>query len=110
MLGMIGAGSPVTYEDADVAGPHGGFGYIRVKRKKGVTSFEAYWIHDCQFVLTEETSVTRGENIEWQTPKLEGTIFGADLDGSGIQVPQDASFATESAAKAYLDGNKVMHV
>ncbi len=104
MLGMIGAGSPVTYEDADVAGPHGGFGYIRVKRKKGVTSFEAYWIHDCQFVLTEETSVTRGENIEWQTPKLEGTIFGTDLDGSGIfKFRKMQVFATEALAKTYLD-------
>ena len=26
MLGMEGAGSPVTYEDTDIVGPHGGFG------------------------------------------------------------------------------------
>ena len=103
MLGVIGAGSPVTYEDADVAAPHGGFGYIRVKRKSGVTSYEAYWIHDCQFVLTEETSVTRGENIDWQTPKLEGTIFGVDLDGSGtFKFRKMQIFTTEALARAYL--------
>lgn len=104
MLGMTGSGSPVTYEDSDLAGPHGGFGYIKVVRKSGITTYEAYWIHDCQFVLGEESAVTRGENIDWQTPSLEGTIFGADLDGSGtFKFRKMQIFATEALAKAYLD-------
>ena len=104
MLGMAGSGSPLTYEDSDATSPHGGFGYIKVLRNNAAVTFEAYWIHDVQFALGEEAAKTRGENIEWQTPTLEGTIFGKDLDGSGVfKFRKMQVFATEALAKAYLD-------
>lgn len=105
MLGMTGdGGNPVTYEDSDAAAPHGGFGYIKVLRNGGTTTYEAYWIHDVQFTLGDETAKTRGANIEWQTPTVTGKIFGVDLDGSGVfKFRQMQIFATEALAAAYLD-------
>jgi hypothetical protein len=104
MLGMVGSGSPLTYEDQDAVAPHGGFGYIKVLRNNGTTTYEAYWIHDVQFTLGDETAKTRGANIEWQTPTVTGKIFGVDLDGSGtFKFRKMQVFATEALAAAYLD-------
>ena len=103
MLGMEGSGSPVTYEDSDAVGPHGGFGYIKVLRKSGVQSYEAYWIHDVQFTLGDESAKTREANIEWQTPSVKGDIYPAALDDSGkFKFRKFQVFSTEAAAKAYL--------
>lgn len=106
MLGMTGdGGSPVTYEDSDAAAPHGGFGYIKVLRKSGVQTYEAYWIHDVQFTLGDEAATTRGENIEWKTPTVTGSITGTLLDATGtFKFRKMQIFSTEAAAKAYLDG------
>ena len=105
MLGMTGSGSPLTYEDSDATAPHGGFGYIKVLRNNGTQSYEAYWIHDVQFTLDDETAKSRGENIEWQTPTLNGKIYGKDLDGSGVfKFRKMQIFTTEALAKQYLNG------
>lgn len=104
MLGMAGTGEPLTYEDSDAVAPHGGFGYIVVLRNNGTVTYEAYWIHDVQFTLGTESAKTRGENIEWQTPVLEGVIFPAYLDNTGVaKFRKMQVFATEALAKAYLD-------
>ena len=104
MLGMTGSGSPLTYEDSDAVAPHGGFGYIKVLRNNGTQTYEAYWIHDVQFTLGDESAKTRGTNIEWQTPVVTGQINGVDLDGSGVfKFRKMQVFATEALAKAYLD-------
>lgn len=85
MLGMtetsVGTG---VYEDSDAAAPHGGFGYIKVIRSGGTTSYEAYWIHDVVFTLGDESAKTRGANIEWQTPAITGQINGVLLDETGV--------------------------
>lgn len=105
MLGETGTGDPLTYEIADSVAPHGGFGYIRVLRNNATLGYEAYWYHDVQFVVSGETLTTRGENIEWQTPTVTGTIFPVDLDGTGVyKLRKYQVFATYAAAKAYLDG------
>jgi phi13 family phage major tail protein len=104
MLGMTGSGSPTTYEESDAVAPHGGFGYIKVLRNNGTQTYEAYWIHDVQFTMGDETAVTRGENIEWQTPTVEGKIFPAALDTSGVyKFRKMQVFATEALAKEYLN-------
>lgn len=93
------------YEVTDSAAPYGGFGYVRVLRNNGVTTYEANWLHQVQFVENEENANTRAESIEWQTPTLTGAIFAVDLDGSGtLKLRKRQIFSTLTAAKAYLDG------
>jgi len=58
-----------------------------------------------QFTLDDETAKSRGENIEWQTPTLNGKIYGKDLDGTGVfKFRKMQIFATEAQAKGYLNG------
>lgn len=103
MLGETGSGSPLTYEISDAVAPHGGFGYVKVLRNNGTTTYEAYWYHDVQFSLDSESAKTRGENIEWQTPTVTGKIYGVDLDGSGVfKFRKYQVFATEALAVSYL--------
>lgn len=106
MLGMTetSAGSKI-YEDSDAVAPHGGFGYIKVLRNGGTTSYEAYWIHDVQFTLGDESAKTRGSNIEWQTPTVNGKIFGASLDSTGtLKYRKFKACDTLADAKAYING------
>ena len=105
MLGETEIGSTGVYEISDAAAPHGGFGYVKVVRNSGTTTYEAYWYHDVQFVLDGESAKTRGDNIEWQTPTITGKIFGVDEDGSGVfKFRTVKSHATYALATAYLDG------
>jgi len=104
MLGETEIGATGVYEISDAVAPHGGFGYIKVVRNNGTTTYEAYWYHDVQFVLDGESAKTRGENIEWQTPTITGKIYGVDEDGTGVfKFRTVKSHETESAAQSYLN-------
>lgn len=93
------------YEVTDAAAPYGGFGFIRVLRNNGTTTYEANWLHQVQFVQNEESANTRTQSIEWQTPSLVGTIFAVDLDGSGtLKLRQRKVFSTLASAKSWLNG------
>ncbi len=94
-----------VYTETDAAAPYGGFGYIRVRRHKGVTSYIAYWIHKTQFAPSSESAQTKGETIEWQTPTASGNIMGVYIDASGVAKFRDHKVcATEEAAVTWLNG------
>lgn len=105
MLGMVETGTGTgIYEDSDAVAPHGGFGYIKVIRLDGATTYEAYWIHDVQFTLGDETAKTRGDSIEWQTPVLTGQINGVLLDETGVyKFRQMKPCDTYAAAMSFVD-------
>lgn len=97
------ASAPTVYYDTEAASPNVGFGYIRVRRLRGVTSYQANWIYKTMFAQESENSQTKGESIEWQTPTLNGRAMGISLTNpSGITFRKRASFETETAAKAWL--------
>lgn len=102
------SGTSVTvdyYEETDNAAPYVGFGYIRVRRKGGSTTYQGVWVHKVQFGEDNESTQTKGENIEWQTPTLNGTVFGVQNDTSGkIKYREIKPFETETAAKTWLNG------
>lgn len=106
-LGLVedGEEGAKTYKVTDAAAPYVGFGYIRVRRKAGVTSFHGIWYHKVQFAEGSENGQTKGKNIEWQTPTLNGTIMGVQIDSSGaIHFREEKYFETEAAAATWLDG------
>lgn len=106
MLGLKTHGSETSqWDETSEAAPYVGFGYIRVRRLNGVTSYQANWYHKAQFGQTAENSATKQEQIEWQTPTLTGRIMGVYVDGAGAaHYRRIASFTTEAAAIAWLDG------
>lgn len=109
MLGMIeeageeGSTGKVRREVGD-ATPYGGFGYVRVKRKGGVTSYRAYWIHKTQLGIASESAATKAESINWQTPTLTGPIMGVVNHADGKNDFRDyEAFATEAEAVAWVN-------
>ena len=102
----VGSGTSETteYETTDEPAPYVGFGYVRVRIKNGVTSYQAVWYHKAQFGETTENAQTKGENIEWQTPTITGRIMGVQNDASlAINFRRRANFDTEAAAKTWLN-------
>ena len=95
----------VTYYDTDEPSKELGVGYIRVRRKAGVTKYQAVWVYKAKFSKNSENTATKGENIDWQTPTVNGRCVGLDTDGSGVKrFRKKQVFTSESAAAAWLDG------
>ena len=94
---------PTVYYEMDKSAPAVGFGYIRVRRLRGVTSYQAVWMYKVVFGDSAENSQTKGESIEWQTPTITGRAAGIHLSSpEGIAFRKRAVFATEAAALTWL--------
>ena len=98
MLGLVKEGTDNDYTETDAAAPYVGYGYIRVKSKGGIQSYQAMWLHRVQFGMSNENSQTKGEQITWQTPELVGEIMGAQLDNTGA-----TKYRTRHTATSYED-------
>ncbi len=96
---------PIVYYDQDKSAPNVGIGYIRVRRKNGATTYQANWIYKAVFGQDSETSETKGESINWQTPTITGRCAGVSVDATGFNsFRKKAVFSSESAAKTWLNG------
>lgn len=107
MLGLKEVGSANAKEliETSKAGPYGGFGYIRVIKHKGIVSYVGFWIYKCQFGNNSEEATTRGEQVEWQTPTIQGTGMGVYIDDSGDAAFRTRqTFKTEAEAIAWVNG------
>lgn len=107
MLGMVeesGTGTGKVRREVGDATPYGGFGYVRVKRKGGVTSYRAYWIHKTQLGISTESAATKAESINWQTPTLTGPIMAVVNHADGKNDFRDyESFTKEADAIAWVN-------
>lgn len=102
----VGTGTDASteYETDDSAAPYVGVGFIRVRRKSGVTSYQAVWFHKVQFGEESEEAQTKGESIEWQTPTISGEIMAVQNDATlANNFRRRATFATEAEAVAWLN-------
>lgn len=96
-------GAPAVYYETGNSAPNVGFGYIRVRRRHGVTSYQALFIHKITFGQTSENAQTKGESIEWQTPTITGRAAGLMLNNVNyISFRKRALFTTFAAAQAWL--------
>ena len=85
---------------ANDMGPYVGLGFTLVRMKNGVRTYPARIIKKIQFAEPSEEAKTKGKEIEWQTPKMNGTIL---MPSDGIWKRQ-ATFETEQAAFDWIDG------
>ena len=106
MLGDVkegDAGEEVYHETGESA-PYVGTGYIRVRRKDNKTNYIAYWVHKAIFGIGTESAKTKGQNIEWQTPTLEGSIMGVKNNAAlQTRCRERRTFTKESEARAWLN-------
>lgn len=105
-FGVLKEGEPgsETYSETGDPTPYGGLGYIRVRKRKGVTSYVAYWVHKCQIAINTDSANTKGSTITWQTPTVDGTIMAAYPNADKkARFRDDASFATQADAYSWIN-------
>lgn len=103
LFGLKADAESGTYTETDAPAPYVGYGYIRVKVKGGVKSYQAMWIYRTQFGMNAENSQTKGQQITWQTPELVGEIMGAQIDSTGAtQYRSRHTAATYEEAQQWL--------
>lgn len=67
-----GTGTVTVYQDTGDAANDVGVGYVRVRQKNGTISAQLVWYQSVKFSINSESSNTKGENIDWQTPTVSG--------------------------------------
>lgn len=77
-----------------------GFGFYGKVIRNGSSFWRAIWLKKVQFKEPSDESTTKGQNVEFKTPSLEGAIMIA-ADGKW---KEEGTFSTEAGAKAWLDG------
>lgn len=82
----------------DVA-PYGGLGFYRRRKKNGVLSFDAIWLHKVQFAEPTTNGATKADTVTFQTRTIEGTAYPTNAGA----IKEEAIFATEAAAKAWIN-------
>lgn len=93
-----GTATPLTIEDTDTDSPkYVGFGFIRPEVLHGVTSYWVVLLHKTKFVLPADEMTTKGENVEWQTPTVNGKAY-KDARGKWRKREQYATFAAARTA------------
>lgn len=99
-----GTGENARYVLGADSSPHVGVGYVWKDELKASNPYTAVWFYKVQFSMNEDMN-TRGENKEYGTPEMEGTIFGVFPDATGNpKFREEGDFATEAAAIAYING------
>lgn len=101
---VTSGGDSTEYETTGDPAPYVGFGYIRVRRKNGETTYQACWYHKVQFGEESENAQTKGQSIEWQTPTITGRIMGVQNTATlETNFRRRANFDTEAAARTWLN-------
>lgn len=101
-LGLTASGS--DYEETNASAPYVGYGYVRVKKLGNVLSYIGYWIHKVQFALKSEEAKTKAGATEWQTPTVEGRIFGTYPDSTRVaKFRRHREYSAYADAKAWVD-------
>ena len=96
----------VTSNIEDTA-PEFGYGHIVPKIVNGKRSFKVEFFPRVKFTKISTDNKTRGENLEFGTTALEGTVMPLDTAVNGLKVgdwEKHQTFATLEEAEAYLDG------
>jgi len=101
----IEATGEVTGNENDQC-PYVGIGFYGAKVLNRVRKYRAVWFPKVQFSEPNDNNKTKGENVEFSTPTIEGTIM-KDSNGDW---KKEQTFATEADAISYLNaksGNPV---
>ena len=86
--------------------PEFGYGHIIPKIVDGERKYKVEFFPRVKFTKIQSDNKTRGENMEFSTTSLEGTVFPLDTELNGMKVgtwEKHKTFATLTEAEAYLD-------
>lgn len=89
----------LIYDNRQVT-PYLGIGFIIKKVVSGVTKWRAVVFNKVMFSVPADSATTQGEQIEWQTPEINGTIMRDD--STYQQWKCETTLTTEAQAEAYI--------
>ena len=95
-----------TYYETSGSADSAGLGYMRVRRRGGITTYQGVWVLDVLFGIESETSQTKGESIEWQTPTVTGQAAAhmiTTVDPNDPVFRMKKNFSTAAACIDWLD-------
>lgn len=95
-----------TYYETSGSANSAGLGYMRVRRKNGITTYQGVWVLDVLFGIESENSQTKGESIEWQTPTVTGQAAAhmiTTIDTNDPIFRMKKNFTTAAACIDWLD-------
>jgi phi13 family phage major tail protein len=98
-------GTEVTSNIDDIA-PEFGYGHIIPKVVEGVRKYKVEFFPRVKFTKITSDNKTKGENVEFSTSTIEGTVFPLDKAINGLKVgdwEKHQTFATLQEAETYLD-------
>jgi len=78
-----------------------GVGFYSTVVRKGTKKYRAIWLRKIKFGIPGESLETKGENINFQTPTIEGNVM---QDITGIW-KEEAIFEKEESAVSWLNAN-----
>jgi hypothetical protein len=87
--------------------PEFGYGHIIPKIVDGERKYKVEFFPRVKFTKIQSDNKTRGENMEFSTTSLEGTVYPLDTVLNGMSVgtwEKHKTFATLTEAETYLDG------
>ena len=95
----------VTKKVNDTA-PEFGYGHIVTKMVGGFRKYKVEFFPRVKWTKITTDAKTRGENVEFGTTAIEGTVFPLDADFNGMTAgtwEKHKTFATEAEAEEYLN-------
>ena len=98
-------GEEVVQTINDTAGEFG-YGHIIPKMVGGVRKYKVEFFPRVKFTKVTSDNKTRGENVEFSTTALEGTVYPLEKEFNGMRAgtwEKHQTFANEAEAEAYLD-------
>lgn len=100
ITGITDTGAKELIYDDRQATPYLGIGFIIKKIVGGVTMWRALVFKKVMFSVPADSATTQGEQIEWQTPEISGTIMRDD--GTYHEWKCETTLTTEAQAEAYI--------
>lgn len=92
-----------SYSDSGTAAPYIGFGYMREQRYKGVSSYQAIWLHKTQLSPAEDAAQTKSQSITWGTQRITGDLMGVSDGPGNTRFRRRKTFDSEAEAIAWLN-------
>ena len=106
LLGNTDTDGEVTSNIDDSASEFG-YGHIIPKMVGGERKFKVEFFPRVKFTKITSDNKTRGENVEFSTTAIEGTVFPLETAINGLKVgdwEKHQTFTTLAEAETYLDG------
>jgi phi13 family phage major tail protein len=94
----INANGELIINKNDIA-PYVGHGFYGKVKRDGAYKYRAVWLHKMQYGEPSDDNTTKGKDVAFGTPSIEGKIM-EDINGD---FKSEKLFDTEADAKAYLN-------